>query len=67
MVYGDTKENQMCHRIDSLKAENKRLKILIRAKDARMVAAVGRLHQIERNCANLRRWLIPAMKGKNGE
>ena len=57
----------MCKAIDDLKAENKSLKVLLRAKDARLIAAIGRIQQIERNLANLKRWLIPAMKGSNGE
>ena len=51
----------------SLLAENKRLSVLVRAKDARLLAAIGRVQQIERNLASLKRWLIPLMKGNNGE
>ena len=57
----------MCKATDDLKAENASLKVLLRAKDARMLAAIGRVQQIERNCANLKRWIAPAMKGSNGE
>ena len=57
----------MCKATDDLKAENASLKVLLRAKDARLIAAIGRIQQIERNCANLKRWLVPVMKGSNGE
>lgn len=61
------RENEMCKAMDDLKAENKRLRVLLRAKDARIVAALGRIGHIERRCHALRRWLVPVVKGKNGE
>jgi len=57
----------VCKVMDDLKAENKRLRVLLRAKDARMTAAIGRVQQIERNLAHLKRWLIPLMKGNDDE